>query len=168
MPNGIFPIPAFKTVPARESAPGLRVRARTRLQRNRLDAKLAHGADSRTTPELSLRAAQLRSRGERARLANALVEAVGESRQGDPVTIRPRPHRAEVRANADELLALAARLRDDLPVDVRGAAMAARLVGDRKGPLRSMSGGDLREAVESARDAMDTRRELVADLRMAA
>ena len=168
MPNGVFPIPAFKTVPPRESTPGLRVHARTRLQRNRLDGKLADGADPRTTPELSLRAAQLRSHAERARLANALVMAVGESRQGDPVTIRTRPHRAEVRANADELLALAARLRDDLPVDVRGAAMAARLVSDRKGPLRSTSGGDLREAVESARHAMDTRRELAADLRMAA
>ena len=168
MPNGIFPIPAFKTVPSRDSAPGLRQRAKTRLQRKRLDVKLAHGADARTTPELSLRAAQLRSHGERARLANALVMAVGESRQGDPVTIRTRPHRAEVRANADELLALAARLRDDLPVDVRGVAITARLVSDRKGPLRSMSGGDLREAVESARHAIDTRRELAADLRMAA
>jgi hypothetical protein len=168
MPNGIFPIPAFKTVPPRDPTPGLRARTKTRLQRNSLDGKLAHGADSRTTPELSLRAAQLRSHGERARLANALVEAVGEARQGDPVTVRPRPHRAEVRANADELLALAARLRDDLPVDVRGAAMAARLVSDRKGPLRSMSSGNLREAVEAARHAMDTRRELAADLRVAA
>ena len=168
MPNGIFPIPAFKTVPARDHAPGLRLRAKTRLQRNRLDGKLADGADSRTTPELSLRAAQLRSHWERARLANALVVAVGEARQGDPVTIRPRPHRAEVRASADELLELAARLRDDLPVDVRGAAMTARLVSDRKGPLRSMSGGGLRETVEAARHAMDTRRELVTDLRAAA
>jgi hypothetical protein len=168
MPNGIFPIPAFKTVPPRDLTPGLGVRTKTRLQRNQLDGKLAHGADSRTSPELSLRAAQLHSHRGRARLANALVEAVGESRQGDPVTIRPRPHRAEVRANADELLALAARLRDDLPVDVRGAAMAARLVSDRKGPLRSMSGGDLRDAVDAARHAMDTRRELVTELRAAA
>jgi hypothetical protein len=168
MPSGIFPVPAFKTVPPRTPAPGLRVRATTRLQRSRLDGKLADGADPRATPELILRAAQLRSHGERARLANALVEAVGESRRGDPVTVRPRPHRAAVRANADELLALAARLRDDLPLDVRGAAMAARLVSDRKGPLRSTSGGDLREAIKSTRHAMDTRRELAADLRAAA
>ena len=47
-------------------------------------------------------------------------------------------------------------------------AMAARLVSDRKGPLRSMSGGDLRDAVEAARHAMDTRRELATDLRAAA
>jgi hypothetical protein len=46
--------------------------------------------------------------------------------------------------------------------------MAARLVSDRKGPLRSMSGGDLREAVETARHAMDTHRGLAADLRAAA
>jgi hypothetical protein len=168
MPNGIFPIPAFKAVPPRHPTPGLRVHARARLQRNRLDGKLARGADSRTTPELSLRAAQLRSHQERARLANALVEAVGEARRGDPVTVRPRPHRAEVRASADELLALAARLRGHLPLDVRGAAMAARLVSDRKGPLRSTSGGDLRQAVEAARHAMDTRREIAAELRAAA
>jgi hypothetical protein len=168
MPNGIFPIPAFKTVPPRQAAAGSPLRVRTRWQRNQLDERIAGGADTTASAELNLRAAQLRSRAERQRIANALVEAVGEARRGDPVTVRTRPHRAEVRASADELLALAARLRDDLPVDVRGSAMAARLVSDRKGPLRSMSGGDLRDAVEAARHAMDTRRELVTDLRAAA
>jgi hypothetical protein len=168
MPNGIFPIPAFKTVPPRGDSPDLAVHIKTRWQRNRLDTKLAHGADSRSTPELSLRAAQLRAHAERARIANALVEAVGETRKGDPVTIRTRQHRAEVRACADELLGLAARLRDDLPIDVRGAAMAARLVSDRKGPLHSMSGQELRQTVEATRGAMDTRREVAGDLRAAA
>jgi hypothetical protein len=168
MPNGIFPIPAFKTVPPRQPSTALGLRAKTRLQRGRLDRELASGADSRDTPELSLRAAQLRSQSERMRVANALVEAVGEARRGDPVTVRPRPQRADVRAGADELLALAERLRDDLPLDVRGAAMAARLVDDRKGPLRTAGDQDLREAIETARHALDTRRELAADLRAAA
>jgi hypothetical protein len=168
MPNGIFPIPAFKTVPPRRPAPGLRIRTSTRLQRDRLDRELAHGADSGSTPQLSLRAAQLRSHAERARIANALIEAVGEARQGDPVTIRPRPHRKDVRESAEDLLALVARLRDDLPIDVRGAAMAARLVSDREGPLRTKSEQDLREAIESTRHALDTRRELAVDLRAAA
>jgi hypothetical protein len=165
MPNGLFSIPAFKTVPARHPAAGLRLLTKARLQRGRLDRKLAHGADPHATPELNLRAAQLRSHGERARIANALVMAVGESRRGDPVTIRTRPHRADVRASADELLALANRLRDDLPIDVRGAAMAARLVDDRKGPLRTTSGRDLTDAIESTRQALDTRREIAADVR---
>jgi hypothetical protein len=168
MPNGIFPVPAFKTVPPRQASAGSPLRMRTRWQRNRLDEQIAGGAQTTATAELNLRAAQLRSHGERHRIANALVEAVGEARRGDPVTVKARPHRAEVRASADELLGLAARLRDDLPIDVRGVAMAARLVSDRNGPLRSTSGGNLRAAVESARHAMDTRRELAADLRAAA
>jgi len=168
MPNGIFPIPAFKTVPPRQASARSPLRMRTRWQRGRLDEQIAGGAETTATAELNLRAAQLRSRAERQRIANALVEAVGESRRGDPVTISAKPHRAEVRASAEELLSLAERLRDDLPVDDRGVAVAARLVGDGKGPLRSMNGGSLREAVESARQALDTRRELAADLRPAA
>jgi hypothetical protein len=168
MPNGIFPIPAFKTVPPRQASARSPLRLRTRWQRNRLDEQIAGGAETTASAELNLRAAQLRSRAERQRIANALVEAVGESRRGDPVTVRTKPYRAEVRAAADELLGLAARLRDDLPVDVRGVAMAARLVSDRNGPLRSMNGGNLREVVESARHALDTRRELADGLRTAA
>jgi hypothetical protein len=168
MPNGIFPIPAFKTVPPRQASARSPLRMRTRWQRNRLDEQIAGGAETTATAELNLRAAQLRSRGERQRIANALVEAVGEARRGDPVSVRTKPHRAEVRACADDLLALAARLRDDLPVDVRGAAMAARLVSDRKGPLRSASDRSLREEVDAARHSLDTRRELAADLRAAA
>jgi hypothetical protein len=168
MPNGIFPIPAFKAVPARGPRAGLGVRIKTRWRRNRLDDRLASGADPRATAALSLRAAQLRSHGERARIANALVEAVGEAGMGTPVTIRHKPHRTKVLACSEELLALAARLRDDLPLDVRGVAMAARLVSDRRGPLRSTSEQDLRQAIASARSAMDTRREIPADVRAAA
>jgi hypothetical protein len=168
MPNGIFPIPEFKTTPAYEARPGLTVRIKTRWRRNRLDDELAHGADSRATAALALRAAQLRSDGERGRIANALVEAVGEAGRGTPVTIKPRPHRAEVLARGEELLALAERLRADLPLEVRGAAMASRLVSDRKGPLHRKTEQDLRTAIESARDAMDTRREIARDLRSAA
>jgi hypothetical protein len=46
--------------------------------------------------------------------------------------------------------------------------IAGGLVRDRKGALRSTDGGDLREAVDSARHALDTRREIAADLRHAA
>ena len=117
MPNGVFPVPAFKTVPPRQAAAGSPLRVRTRVQRNRLDEQIAGGADPAATAELNLGAV---------------------------------------------------RLRDDLPVDVRGAAMAARLVSDRRGPLRSTRGGDLGQAVEAARTTMDTRREIAADLRAAA
>ena len=127
MPNGIFPVPEFHPTPSR-SGPSLAVRVWTRVRRNRLDQELALGTDPAASAALSLRAAQLRSRTERARLANALVEAVGDARRGEPVTIRVRPQRAVVRDSADDLLGLVLRLRDDRPVDVRGAAMTARLV----------------------------------------
>ena len=77
MPNGIFPIPAFKTLPALDISPQRGLRARTRLHRNRLDEELAAGADPLASEELILRAAQLRTPKERTRIANALVRAIG-------------------------------------------------------------------------------------------
>jgi hypothetical protein len=127
----------------------------SRLRRTSLDRELAQGADSGTRPELARRAEQLRSPEERARIANALVEAVGDARRNEPVTLRPRPQRAVVREAADELLALALRLRDEQPVGVRGAAMAAWLTGDNSSPLHRDDRGSLHEAVEAARAAFD-------------
>ena len=127
----------------------------TRLRRTRLDRELAQGADAGARAELARRAEQLRSPEERARIANALVEAVGDARRNEPVTLRPRPQRAVVREAADELLALALRLRDDQPVSVRGAAMAAWLAGDRSSPLHRHARGSLHEAVTAAVAALD-------------
>jgi hypothetical protein len=126
------------------------------LRRSRLDQELALGADPAASAALGLRAIQLRSRNERARLANALEETLGDARRGEPVTIRVRPQRAEVRACADDLLALVLRLRDDHPVDIRGAAMTARLVSDRTSPLRRTGDVDLRDAIRAAHMALDT------------
>jgi hypothetical protein len=61
-----------------------------------------------------------------------------------------------VRACADELLALVVRLRDDHPVDIRGAAMTARLVSDGRSPLRRTGDVDLRDAIQAAHMALDT------------
>src|SRR5687768_9900957 len=82
MPPGVYPVPKFRTTASRSvrTRASLALRLRTRWRRNRLDEKLAHGADPASNAELRLRAAQLRSRAERARLANALVEALGEAR----------------------------------------------------------------------------------------
>lgn len=126
-----------------------------RLRRTRLDRELAQGADPGTRAELARRAGQLRSPEERARIANALVEAVGDARRNEPVTLRPRPQRAVVREAAGELLALVSRLRDERPVGVRGVALAAWLAGDRSSPLRRHDQGSLHEAVEAARAAID-------------
>ena len=155
MPSGIVPVPEFHQTPSR-SGPSLAVRAWTRLRRDRLDRELALGADPAASASLGDRAAQLQSRGERARLAKALVETLGDARRGEPVTIRVRPQRAVVRDSADDLWGLVLRLRDDRSVDVRGAAMTARLVSDRAGPLRRPGDVDLHDAIRAAHTALDT------------
>ena len=167
MPNAIFPVPEFHPTPSR-SAPSLAVRVWTRLRRNRLDRELALGADPGGSASLGHRATQLRSRGERARLANALVETLGDARRGEPVTIRVRPQRAVVRDSADDLMGLVLRLRDDRPVDVRGAAMTARLVSDRAAPLRRPGDVDLHDVIRAAHTALDTQAQTTHELATAA
>ena len=128
MPYGVYPVPKHReSSNSSRTGTSLAVRIRTRVRRGRLDRQLAAGADPTTNAELELRALQLRSTAERARIANALVETLGDARRTEPVTVRPRPQRAAVRDAADEILALALRLREDRPVDPRGVAMAARL-----------------------------------------
>lgn len=154
MPNGIFPRPNVRTVSHAGPQWGLRMRLRTRRQRNRLDEQLAAGVTPNTLTPLGLRAAQLHSASTRARLANALVEAVGEARRGEPMNIRRRPQRAEVRAEAEALLALASRLRESTPIDVRGAAKVALLVNDRRSPLYRPGTTKLGDALTEAHAAL--------------
>jgi hypothetical protein len=167
MPNDIVPVPESAATPSR-SATSLALRAWTRIRRNRLDRELALGADPGGSASLARRAAHLRSRRERARLANALVERLGDARRREPVTITVRPQRAAVRACADELSALVLRLRDDRPVDVHGAAMTARLVSDRSGPLRRPGDVDLRDAIRAAHVALDNPAQTAPELATAA
>ena len=165
MPYGVDPVPKHRqSSELAQTGPNLDVRIRTRIRRSRLDSQLAHGADSAGNAELALRAAQLRSTAERARIANALVETLGDARRGEPMTLRPRPQRAAVRDAADDILALVLRLRDARPVDPRGVAMAARLADDRTGPLHRHDAGDLRVAIGAAVSALDATRDLVGDL----
>jgi hypothetical protein len=124
MPNKIFPIPTFKTNSPAQEHRGLWSRLRHRRP--------------------------LDSRAERARLANALVTTVGEARRGEPMNIRKRPQRAEVRACAPELLALADRLRESSPVDVRGIGKVAALVDDRRSPLYRPGPRELRDVIVDA------------------
>ena len=156
MPSGVFPVPQFRPVPA-GTRPSLAERIRSRWRRNRLDEQLARGVDPAASRELSLRAAQLRSQSERRRLANALVEAVGDARGPNlgAFTVRARRQHELIREHADDLLALAARLHDDKPVDVRGAALTARLVNDRRSPLHRDRGHELPKEILAARFALD-------------
>ena len=134
-------------------SPSITTRIRTRLGRARLDRELANGADPAGSDELALRADQLGSPAERARIANGLVEALGDVYRGPPMTIGERPQR-EVLAAADEIRALALRLRDTQPLAVSGVAMAARLADDRSSPLRRYGAVDPDEAIASAHAAL--------------
>jgi hypothetical protein len=142
------------------AGPSLATRIRTRFRRAELDDALATGVDPGGGAELTLRAEQLGPPAERARIASALVKALGE----EPITLLPRPQRAVVRAAADEILALVLRLGDDRPVDIAGVAAAARLVDDRSGPLHRHNTGDLDQAVASAHAALDPTPERAGEL----
>jgi hypothetical protein len=172
VPSGIYPVPEFRSIPRRGvvTSPGLAVRMRTRLSRNRRDGELARGADPAASAELRLRAAQLRSTAERSRLANAMVEALGDARRPNLGAFRLKTRRQHdvIRESADELMALVGRLRDDQPVSGRGAAMASRLVGDKASPLHRDGEQDLQQAIRAAIVALDTTAPTTQDLRKAA
>ena len=131
--------------------PSLATRIRTRFRRAELDEALATGVDPGGSAELAVRAEQLGSPAERARIVDALVKALGE----EPITLLPRPQRAVVRDAAGEILALVLRLGDDQPVAIAGMAAAARLVDDRSGPLHRHNAGDLNQAIAWAHAALD-------------
>jgi hypothetical protein len=160
MPYGVFPVPKRRdSGKGATASTSLAVWIRTRLGRAALDSELANGADPASSAELALRAEQLSSPAERARIANGLVEALGDARRGEPMTLRLRPQREVVRDAADDILALVLRLRDDRPVGIAGVAAAARLVDDRRGAMHRDDSGDLHDAIRSAQSALDATRE---------
>jgi hypothetical protein len=130
------------------------LRVRTWWMRDELDDRLAHGTSAGTDPALSRRAEQLRSASTRKHIADGLQSALDESRKAWSVSARLPLRRAEIRACADDVADLVARIRDDQPIDVRGAAMASRLLFDGNGPLYRDT-APLRYALRSARLALD-------------
>jgi hypothetical protein len=149
MPSGIYPVPPLhqdRSAP-RSFLPSLRLRLKTWRERDRLDEQLAQGFDREASAELRLRAAQLVSAAGRVELAEAVERAVREARGSQ----------AAVRACANDLLTLAQRLRDEGPIDVRGAAMTRRLLTDAAtSPLhRADAQASLRAAARSTRLALD-------------
>jgi hypothetical protein len=152
MPNGIFPVPQFHHDPTPRTAmrASLVARVRTRLRRNDLDEQLAR-------VDLRLHAAQLLSSSGRSLLANGLVEALGDARGPHlgAFRMRTRHRHAAIREAADDLRPLVLRLRDEQPIEIRGAAMAALLLNDRGSPLYRESGPELQVALRAARAALD-------------
>ena len=108
------------------------VALRAAFSHDPLDRALARGVDPTGGPLLAARAAQLARRRHRVTLARTLRRTVDEA-------LQPRPParaaavpfaRAQVRADADHVLALADRLDAPQPACVTGIAMAQRLVTD--------------------------------------
>ncbi len=163
MPNGIYhvPVPLPRPRPREEpsrSGPPRRsawLRLKTWWRRDRRDEQLAKGADPRANAQLTLRAEQLGSDAERARLAEHLAGILREA--GEPVGMtRPLLRRRQVQACAEELFAIVCRLRDGQPIELCGAAMTALLLSNQRGQLYYDRGRvPLREAVRSARLALD-------------
>jgi hypothetical protein len=157
MSNGTYPTAQPDPYSSRAARPpGLGVRMRTRWRRAGLDDELARGASPAASAELTLRATQLSSPVVRSRLVGALLRRLDDARQAEPDAIKVRwAQRAEIRDCADDLLALARRLGDKQHVEVRGAAMTARLLSDKASPLNQDDGHNLRGALRAARLALD-------------
>jgi hypothetical protein len=159
MPNGIYPVPVFRPYfgTSQGARPTLGLRLTTRWHRDRLDEQLARGADPGDSPELNLRSRQLESRAVRLELADTVGFVVREAHMhqaAPPARLSLR--RAEVRRCLNDLLALAERLRDDRPVDVRGVAMTRLLLTDGASALYDVAAPlSLQHTVRSARLALD-------------
>jgi hypothetical protein len=159
MPNGAYPLPKINPI-----SPALRLRVR--IHRFGLDDQLAHGANPRSSRELSLRAQQLLS--ERGSLADGLERALESARRPSPVfSARVPVRREQALGAADEIHWLADGLRQDR-VDVHGVAMASHLLHDGASPLYHDSGPSLLYAVRSARLALDPIGESFEDVPVAA
>ena len=61
-----------------------------------------------------------------------------------------------MRTAADDILALALRLREARPMSTAAVATAAWLAGSRSSPMYREGGGDLREAVRFAHDRVES------------
>lgn len=115
---------------------GMWLHCATRWRARELDRRLAAGADPMQSDQLSLRVGQLGSARSRHRIACALRGAVTLAEpEAYPVMAAPRIRHAAVRASGGLLLEIAERLLSCEPLGVRGVAMAAQLIEDRRGPL---------------------------------
>jgi hypothetical protein len=137
--------------------PGLRDRLAARIEAARLDGELARGADPEERPALALRARRLLAPRTRAALGRHLERMLDDALTGEgAVLTRIRPRRGAVLEAADELDAVAQRLREHRPVAAGGVARVRLLLTDGCGPLYlPVAGQTLRTAVEAALDGLE-------------
>ncbi|HET7049502.1 MAG TPA: hypothetical protein VFI54_14660 [Solirubrobacteraceae bacterium] len=134
--------------------PGLTARLAARLRGHALDRALIEGADPAATEQLAARAARLTSTSMRREVARGLDRLARDGREA-PKRWQVRPFKRAAAANAPELHALAARLREPGPLYARGIAMLSRLLTEGTGPAYADSRGDLlAQRLHDAREAM--------------
>jgi hypothetical protein len=152
--------PTIVTRPrVRRRAPPLGLRVRVWAGSLQLDCRLAEGARSTSSPELTLRAQQLASARSRHQLASALIAAV------DAASCPRRPWKPAPPIDATGVLEaaeLVQRLAEDLTgIDdppVRAVALASFLVCDPTSPLYNRhSPVTVREIAQRARSALAPR-----------
>jgi hypothetical protein len=122
--------------------PGLTARLAARLRGHALDRALIEGADPAATEQLAARAARLTSTSMRREVARGLDRLALDGREA-PKRWQVRPFKRAAAANAPELHALAARLREPGPLYARGIAMLSGLLTEGTGPAYTDSRGDL-------------------------
>jgi hypothetical protein len=130
------------------------VRLTARIHGRALDRALIDGADPSATPQMAARAARLTTKSIRVGTADGLERLVRVEREA-PALWRVLPCRRATRANAAELLALAAILRGPAPVYARGVAILRGLLTDGTGPAYTdRRGGALADQLRNARIAI--------------
>jgi hypothetical protein len=115
--------------------PVVRVRLRERLRGRRLDHELAGGAHPATSDELALHATRLISPRTRARIADALEDAVRSAPHPARISAKVPLRRQAVIAASADIESLAAALREEEGCRPDGVALAQLLITDGAGPL---------------------------------
>jgi hypothetical protein len=115
---------------------------RARLRRRELVEALARGADPWASPELMHCAVELTAMPARRTLAQGIDGLLRLAEHGAYAYPYVRLRRSAVLAERETLAELAHALLDPAPLEVRGVALLARLLGDPSGPLFDTGHGD--------------------------
>lgn len=141
-------------VPSRSLALQLRVA----VKRDVLDRQLADGTNPESTPELTLRAAQLTSSRNRRRIARALRQVIADAYHRPFGRSRIVVIRRDAVLEAQEAIeTLIERIESPTPVQAQGMALVERILTDSQwSPLYNRAdAGALRHVVFQATDALD-------------
>jgi hypothetical protein len=147
--------------PDNNRGPSLWLRWRVHLKRLSLDSALADGANPAKSDQLALRAEQLASPRERERLAAAidnlfLLATMGPGPEATVSLVRAPFDSYRIAANRSGLTELAAKLRRQRPLNLRGLAMASILIEDGRSELYAHTPTDqLKPAIAATISALD-------------